>query len=248
MMKIFKTIFRIDYPLAYRILDKLGEYAELIQLKTSAEPFTKGGTNINLLQHSLSHTAKIAENIFTLNLDLKTFNAIIEFQEGLASDKLVKIPLFKLADEIIEKLEDDHSSKYRRIGLRNYIIIEREEFDFIKLRDYIWGCNTVFGNALSGHFKEKQGIALIFESESENEDNIRLQLGSYQQSESVKYFSLNNEIKEGLIFDIDIWQSDISVPKLKLVNLINSYQKIYNEIVKKIETQMSVTFLSLKGH
>ncbi len=225
--------------MAYRILDKLGEYAELIQLKTSAEPFTKGSANINLLQHSLSHTAKIGENIFTLNLDLKTFNAIIEFQDGLDSDKLGKIPLFALADEIIEKLEDDHSSKYRRIGLRNYIIIEREEFDFIKLRDYIWGCNTVFGNALSGHFKEKQDIALIFESESENEDNIRLQLGPYQHAESVKYFSLNNEIKEGLIFDIDIWQSDISVPKLKLVNLINGYQKIYNEIVQKIETQIA---------
>ena len=59
------------------------------------------------------------------------------------------------------------------------------------------GFNHRIGNALSGHFKEKQDIALIFESESENEDNIRLQLGPYQHAESVKYFSLNNEIKVG---------------------------------------------------
>ncbi|MCP4105076.1 MAG: hypothetical protein GY749_06005 [Desulfobacteraceae bacterium] len=235
-MKIFKTIFRLDFPPAYRILDKLGEYSELIHTKTDKEPFTKGIGNINLLQHSLSHTSKIGDDTFTINLDLKTFNSVIEFQDGLNIDKLVKVPLFGLADEIIEKLEDAYSSKYNRIGFRSFIISEKKEFNFIKLRDYIWNFNKTFGNALIDHFKEKLGIAISFESKSENEENIRFQLGPYQHNERIKYFSLKNE---GMIFDIDIWQSNISVPKLKSVEIIRNYQKIYKDLVKKIELQIS---------
>ncbi|MCP4353771.1 MAG: hypothetical protein GY795_50635 [Desulfobacterales bacterium] len=42
-----------------------------------------------------------------------------------------------------------------------------------------------------------------------------------------------------MIFDIDIWQSNISVPKLKSVEIIRNYQKIYKDLVKKIELQIS---------
>ena len=38
---------------------------------------------------------------------------------------------------------------------------------------------------------------VLFSAFISGKDNIRLQLGPYQHAESVKYFSLNNEIKVG---------------------------------------------------
>lgn len=225
--------------MAYRILDKLGEYLELIRTKTDKEPFEKSRSNINLRQHSLTHTSEIEGNPFTLNLDVKTFNAVIEFENGLDLDKIAKVRLFSLADELIEKLEEDHSSKYNRIGVRSIIISERKEFRFSKLKNYIWDINKIFGDALSTHFNEKYDIGLTFQSKSDNEENIRLSLGPYQQSEIRKYFDMDNEVKEGMIYDIDIWQKDISVPKLKLAKHIKNYQNIYKELIDKIELQLT---------
>lgn len=66
----------------------------------------------------------------------------------------------------------------------------------------------------------------------------QLILGPYQNNERAKYFTLTNEIKEGMIFDIDIWQSNISIPKLKIVELLKSHQNIYKEVVINIKTKI----------
>jgi hypothetical protein len=234
-MRIYKSIFRLDFPLAYKILDKLGEYLELIKNKTDENPYSKGRENIDLVRHSLSHTANIGENTFTLNLDLKTFNAVIEFQDGISVDKLYKIELFSLADEIIEKLEDDHSSKYDRIGFRSYILSERKEFKFLKLRDFIWGLNEIFGVSIANHFEEKHDIGIVLEAKSESEEWIKLQLGPYHHNEQSRYFTLENSIREGLIYDIDIWEQKISVPKYNMIESIRNHQNIYKKLINDIE-------------
>lgn len=238
IMKAFKTIFRLDFPLAYRILDKLGEYLELIHIKTNQNPFSEGKGNVNLIEHSLSYNAKVADDIFSLNLDTKTFNAVIEYQGGSELNVLAKHPLFILADEVIEKLEKEHSSRYKRIGIRSYIIIQKKEFDFVKIRDYMWNSNKIFGDPLTSLFHTKYDIGVTFEAQSDNEEYIRVNLGPYHEREISKYFSLKNELKEGFIFDIDIWQGNISIPQIKLVELIHRYQKVYSELVSNIESQI----------
>jgi len=238
-MKVFKTIFRLDFASsAYKILDKLGEYYELIDKKINQKPFSEGKGNINPLNHSLTQTAKVADDILTLNLDLRTFNAIIEFQNGKDVDELAKNPLFPLADQIIEKIETEHYPKYKRIGIRSFIIIQRGDFKFEKLRDYIWNCNKIFGEPLTSIYENRYDIGIIFEASSNDEEYIRFKLGPYQKKEQAKYFSLKNNIEEGLIFDIDNWQSNISIPNLTLVKLIRQHQKTYNDLVKKIESKI----------
>lgn len=237
-VKVFKIIFRLDFPLAYRILDKLGEYLEVIKEKTEADPYKDGTGEINLLQHSLSFTSKIKNNIFSLNLNLKTFNSVVEFQDGINISEISKFPLFQFSDEIIEKLENDHNLKYDRIGIRSYIIMKNEEYTFSRLKDYIWNCNETFGVTIENDFEIKNDIGVIFESKSNNNENIRVCLGPYQKKEQGKYFSLENNIDEGLILDIDIWQSKCVIPKLKISTLINNHQKVYNNLIENIKKQL----------
>lgn len=240
--KIFKSIFRLDFPLAYKILDKLGEYLEIINSEATQEPFLGGQGNINTTQHALAYTAEINRHdsekdndVFTLNLNLKTFNAVIEFPDGCDIGRLDKSPLFSLADKLIEKLQTDHSPKYDRIGIRSFVLVERPEFSFEKIRNYMWESNNIYSQALNKFFPNKYDIGLVLESSNKKEENVLLQIGPYQKSERKKYFEFEHIVEEGLILDIDIYQPKISIPKLKLGELINSYKKIYQDLVKEIQ-------------
>jgi len=231
--KIYKAIFRLDYPMSYGIVDHLGEYLEFIQNKTDQEPFSKSIGRLNTVSHSISNDCKIGNDVFSLNLSIKSFDAVIEFQNGIDIKKLPKCPLFSLADEVIEKLEEGNRFKYDRIGFRVFLIAENPKFTFKGLLDLIWDCNSIFGDALlKERYTEKEDIALVYEATSKDGEKIRYQCGPYQEKEATKRFSLKNDIKEGFIADIDIWQSKVTLPKLKLVSFINDYQKIYDKIIK----------------
>jgi hypothetical protein len=237
--KIYKAIFRLDYPISYRIFDHLGEYLEFISNKTDQPPFFESKGVLNIVSHSIVNNCKIGNDVFTLNLSIKDFDAVIEFQDGIDIKKLPKCPLFSLADEIIEKLEEGNRSKYDRVGFRVFLIAENSKLTFNGLRDRIWDCNSTFGDALlKDRYTEKEDIALVYEASSKNDEKIRYQCGPYQEKEVTKYFSLKNNIKEGFIADIDIWQSKVTLPKLKLVSFINEYQKIYDKIIKNTYEQL----------
>jgi hypothetical protein len=228
---IYKAIFRLDYPISYRIVDRLGEYLEFITNKTNEKPFTESNGALSMANHSIAHNSKIGDDVFTLNLDVKSCDAVIEFPKGLEISKLNKCPLFSLADEVIEKLEDGTKFKYDRIGFRVFLIIEETKLDFNQLRDYVWNCNKTFGDAIIGRYEQREDIGLVFEASAKDDEKIRYALGPYKEKESQRYFVLKNDVKEGLIFDIDIWQNKISLPKLKLVKSISSYQKTYDSII-----------------
>lgn len=236
-MKIFKTIFRLDFPVAYGILDKLGAYLEFLTSKTRQKPFEAIRTDIDLSQHSITCTAKVVNDFFNISLDLSTLSGFIEFQNGKNINGIAREPIFTLAEELIQKLEMQTNSKYDRIGLRSYIILQKEQLHFESIRDYFWQCNNLIGEILTGFYEVKNDIALAFEAKSPTEF-IRLNLGPYQSSEKNRYFSLKNDIKEGLLIDIDIWESNISIPDFKLVEMIRNHEKKYLDLIKNIESQI----------
>lgn len=236
--KIYKAIFRLDYPISYGIVDHLGEYLEFISNKTDQKPFSESKGTLDMIAHSIVNSCKIGNDVFTLNLSIKAFDAVIEFQNGIDFQKLAKCPLFSLADEVIEKLEEGNRFKYNRIGFRVFLIAEDSKLTFNGLRDIIWNCNTTFGDALKERYTERVDIALVYEAKSKDDERIRYQCGPYQEKEAAKYFSLKNDVKEGFIVDIDIWQGKVTLPKLKLVNFINDYQKIYDKMIQNTHEQL----------
>ncbi|MBN1998947.1 hypothetical protein JW935_15415 [candidate division KSB1 bacterium] len=142
---------------------------------------------------------------------------------------------FNFQKILLKKLEEDHSTKYDRVGFRSFILFKKENLRFSKIRDHIWADNKTFGDPLAELFKEKQDIGVTFEAKSKDEHFLRIRLGPYHNEEKVKYFFLENNVDEGLIFDIDIWQTNISIPQLKLVEIIRTYQKYYTDIIEKID-------------
>jgi hypothetical protein len=229
--KIYKAIFRLDYPLSYSIVDRLGEYCEFINNKTAHEPFAESKGVIEMNRHLIIFDSKINDDRCVLNLDIKSFNSGIDFPKGCDISSLARFPLFSLADEVIEKLEQNSKIKYDRIGFRIFLLIEDEKLKFANLLDYIWDNNVIFTEAFKDHYPQRDDIGLVYEASAKDNEKIRLSLGPYQKQESKRYFSLENDVQEGIIFDIDISQTKINLPKLNLVKFIHKYQKTYEHFV-----------------
>ncbi len=237
-MKIFKTIFRLDYPLSFSILDNLGKQLEFIDQNTSIPPYNKTTGNVDLINHSITHSGNINEDIFKIHLSLKSFYGMVEYHQGYKIENLSKHKLFELSDKVIKNLELKRSSNYNRIGIRSWVIIEQERFKFEQILKLIKKSNSLFDSALTEHFPITNDIAMVFEAKSEELGNIRLGLGPYKKTEKERYFSLSPEIEEGLIMDIDIWQPKISIPNFNLIKLLKENQKVYHKLLKKIETNL----------
>jgi len=238
-MKIYKTIYRLDFQLAYKILDKLGDYLHDIEERFKEKPFSSGKGNVDLIQRALSFFSALGDDRFIINLDLTTLNGAIDFQNGVEIDKLSKNPYLVAVDSIINKLEGDHQSKYNRTGIRSYIIAKSEELTFDKINGYMWDCNKVIGKPIDELFKKNQDIGIIFEGQSDDQVNISARIGPYRKEEQKKYFSLpHDDIEEGLILDIDIWQNNISIPQYKLTESLKRCQLTYHKLAESIVSEM----------
>jgi hypothetical protein len=75
-------------------------------------------------------------------------------------------------------------------------------------------------------------------SSDKRKENLRLSFGPYKKEESKKYFILENEIKEGLIFDVDVWQRKVKIPNFKIKERVSSFEKSMASIFPKITEKM----------
>lgn len=234
-MKIYKSIFRLDYPISFSILDRLGEHLEFIYNKMQKPDFENIKNDINLQNHSINSHGVVGEDEFNLHLSLNTFNAVIEHKEGLNITTLAKHKIFLLADDVIERLDIERNfSEYERIGVRLFIIKEHPGLKFKKILDYMYKLNNPFSSLFTKNSFEVRDIGLILETKNEYDTFLKLHCGPYQENESIKYFSIQPSVKEGFIMDIDVWEKKIKIPNFKFTEFAKSSIKQVNKITEDV--------------
>lgn len=241
MSKVYKTIFRLDYPISFKIIDNLGEYAEFLHSDSLQKaPFVDGKTNIDLTSHRISSTGSVDKDMFSFTLSITSLDAIIEHGVGVDVGSLSKHPVFDLANKLLPRLEKENDvMRFERIGLRTWSIIENDNFKFDRIRDYLLSKLTKFNNAIKPNFNSSEDIGIVLESKSDAGIAVRISFGPYQIAEQSKYFSLKHDsIKEGLIFDIDIWETKKEIKGLKFIELTKHYQKKMDSIIEKIKENL----------
>lgn len=237
-IKTFKTIYRIDYPAYYSIMDKFGSYIEMISKNFKNEPFKNFKRAIDIVNLDIISEATINEDPFKMHMSLNVLDAVIEHPQGYDLDIFAKHPLVKLSDDLICKLEEDGLSDYDRIGLRTWILIEDPLYTFDKLLSFFCSKMIPTTNSLSNSFSPTKDIGIVFESENSEGVKLRILYGPYKSDEVAKYFSFDSPIGEGLIFDIDLFQGKIKMPHFDLTKLVKKYQDIIIKIVKTIDTDL----------
>ncbi len=237
-MKLYKTIFRIDYPLSYSILDNLGNNLEFIHIKTKESPFTDATSDFNIAQHRILHRAKINNDSFQIHLSINNLVTSIEYNKGYDINLLAKHPVFELTQQVIEKLDIKTFPHYNRIGLRNWVLIEHNSLIFESILNFMSQSNLCFDEVIKNNFANTNDIAIIFESKNEDNIYLRVILGPYQKNERIKYFTFEPSVNEGLILDVDIWEENISIPGFNLLELTKKYQSILFSLCQNIFTKL----------
>lgn len=235
-MKIYKAIFRLDYPLNFVLLDRLGEHLEFIKEKTKVTGFTSVKYDINLVNHLITIMGSYEKNPFTVNLTLNDFDGVIEFTDGILLNDLPKLKFFGIIDNIIKELEKTNS-KYDRIGFRAYVIHQSESLKFSDTLNLMVSNNEKFTKPFSEYFRKLNDVALIMEAIDQGKDSLRVTLGPYKEMEWQKYFSNNPDISEGLMFDIDSFQMKLDQPGFKMSNFIEKSDTIISKIIADILKQ-----------
>lgn len=251
-MKLYKSLFRLDYPLSYSLVDRLGNHLEfLMDNSLNNKAFQNIGGELKLGgNHTCYHYGSVKEDNFRTVLNPTTFNSSIEHYEGLNLKELHNHKTIKLCGKLLEEKEVlGKESKYKRIGLRTWIIVENPLFTKDKILNYVCQSNKESSLLLGNTFSKIKDIMVTYELEGEQGTSARVSYGPYYNEEKEKYFTLkrkedlNINISEALIFDIDIWDNMVKVPEFDLSSFcrfkIIEVETIVDKICKRLIKELS---------
>lgn len=227
---IYRAIFRIDYPLSYNIMDKLGAQLDFIQQKVVPMKFDATKFDIDPLKHSISFSGQIDKNRYNIRLSLNVLEGTLDFPEGTEIRRISANPLFGLLDQIIENLAIKEGT-YNRIGFRIFVLEINEKFNFENILKLFKEKLKLFETPITQNFAPVNDAGIVLETLNDDSDNIRVSVGPYQADEKGKYFIFDPQIEEALIFDIDVYQKKIKIPGFKLSEFIKEKEKAVENIV-----------------
>jgi hypothetical protein len=234
-MKNYKTIIRIDYPLNYGLLDNLGQQLEFVHQKTlNDKDYTNSQGNVDFTKHSIAQIGNCKKDSYSLNLSLKTIDITINYNNGIELDNLINGKLFKLYGEMLKKIS---VTMFDRIGMRFWIVLENKKFQFENIKNYITKSTSLFSDVFTEQFSGISDVGLVYETFSDHQ-NSRVSLGPYKAEEAAKYQFLNPEVKEGLILDIDIWESKLKTPEYNIKSNLISRLEMIKKIMSAVEEKM----------
>jgi len=239
-MRAYKIIFRLDYPTTFGMLDILGDTAGFLEKETREAPFANATINVNPVEHLITCTAHLpspdaADDGFRLMHNVKTLSAVIEHQKGLELSELHEHPAIILTDKLIEHLDFADVSRFERLGIRVWIL---ETLRFKAIRDSMVSKLDTLNSALMKSFASAEDVGVVFESVNKEGSSVRVIMGPYQKTETAKYFGLENSVQEGLILDIDMWQTKVEIPKFRLSRQAAyfeaAFQKLAGDLVSSL--------------
>ena len=125
--RVFKIIFRVDFPLNFGLLDRIGYFADFIQTFVRREPFKDVTTGVDVVNQSVAGNGKLGDHTFRLNLTLASLDCIVEFtRPGLLLGESIP-ELLELAELLMASAKID---KFLRIGYRAWILADGPSLKF----------------------------------------------------------------------------------------------------------------------
>jgi hypothetical protein len=237
-MRVYKSIYRLDFPLFFSLVDNLGMYAQLLGKETADRPFDARGIDLNLAEHKVSARLLVNNDKALVNLTLKSFDFIVEYSGGVPLGEAFKHPIVALGASIIEALQKAPVQAVERLGIRHWILIERDQFAFGRLRDAIVRQVAPIRRAVSASFQTVDDVAVTLEASAGASARSRTSVGPYREAEQRRYFSINVPVSEALMTDIDIWQEKLEIPKISIASTAKSFERHARSVVDKLVPEM----------
>ncbi|HEY2405221.1 MAG TPA: hypothetical protein VGI10_04425 [Polyangiaceae bacterium] len=212
VMKLYKSIFRVDFPLCFGIIDRLGKYSDFLHKTTQRLPFVDAKSEVNLVNNTLANSGRVDNDHYRFGLTITSLDAVTEHTDGVEVGELAKHPVFEVGDAMRDELKGDIGTVYERVGLRVWILVEEPSFSFEGIRDALRANLPQLDGPVSKAFPKPKDLAIVFEATNEHDVDARVACGPYRSSEYEKYFKKEPALREGLVLDIDFSERKVDIP------------------------------------
>jgi hypothetical protein len=236
-VKAFRIIFRLDFPIRFKLADDLGRILDMVQKITSKAPFKQPTTNkYEIVGQQITNEGVVEGHKYNIVLSPTFLTGEMHFQDGIQLSNLSSLELFKLADEVLGMFDKDDFT-FNRIGLRVFAISGNSKFTFQKVHGILENKNDYLHSEAKKVINTSYDMAIVAELKNEA-DNIRITFGPYHKREYKKYFNTDPGIQESIILDIDLWQEKTNVPEFRMKKFAVYGQEIISKICENVENRM----------
>ncbi len=239
-IRTYKTIYRVDFPPYWEMLDNMGRLCELLNEETSKAGFERAELNANIVEHKITGRLRTSSAESQLTLSIKALDCLAEHKKGGSeTGSFHSDPVFALADHVIARLQASKVLSFERVGIRSWIVVEREGFGFERIRDHFVKRLSIVGDSIKTSFPETEDIGLVFESRNEEAVSVRVALGPYSADERAKYFSIDHEIGEGLILDVDVRQQKTEIPRFRMTEVSKRWERLSLDVATRVQDSLA---------
>ncbi|MBL8028242.1 MAG: hypothetical protein JNL74_17595 [Fibrobacteres bacterium] len=238
--KLYKTVFRLDFAPCFALGHKLGEQLDFLSEKTSCPPYTQQKRFPDFLNNQIQLFASTELNNelkdqFNISFNIQNINGEQHYRGGRSVSSAVSSELFSLTDSLLDNLHEKCPTFFTRIGIRFFVLLSGDPYSFAKLHNLFRDSNKFIDKATSSTFDVPMDVALTWEAKNKKEDHVRLVCGPYSKSEYRKFFLIEPPIEDGLLLDVDIWQSNISLPGFKITEQCRRFQKLAHDVCTNLD-------------
>lgn len=199
---IFRSILRFDYPTKFELFDRLGRVAAQLEAVGGL------GVEINWTEHRVSALSKGAASAFRTTVDLNS--VVAEHLFSPAGKALGAEPPH--ADLVSGMVHAAEVASFTRMGYRMWILVRGPALRFDAIRS-VFAKTSVRVDKIVESFGALTDIGYTIEAKSEIGQFLRIHAGPYRAEEFRKYFRADPEVPEGMIFDVDVWQTGLDMPE-----------------------------------
>jgi hypothetical protein len=214
-MKLHKSIFRVDFPICFGIIDRLGRYSDFLHKSTRETPFVDAKSEVNLVDNTVANSGNVGDDHYRISLTVSSLDAVTEYTHGIEVGELAKHPVFELGDAMSAEIKGDIGTVYERVGLRTWILVDDPNFAFDAIRDDLRASLPQLDGAISKEFPKPKDIGIVFEATNEHDVDVRVACGPYRASEYGKYFKKRPDLEQGFILDIDLSERKVDIPRFR---------------------------------
>jgi hypothetical protein len=215
-MSVFKLIIRLDFPIVYEILDRIGTCCAI--LNRGREDFWQAA---GMLAGGSGALANYRSNdeYRHISIEATAFIILWESYPGIDLSKLLTVDTFQKFDEMFAEFSKIFAvDRINRAGFRILATSENnggKNDRFEKAKGFIAGEQV---NLIQKNLGMINNLAVTFEGTTESKSQYRLSYGPYSQDEPFKYYERlvvpNNSRKNTdgyFTFDLDLFETMISL-------------------------------------
>lgn len=235
---IYRLIFRLDYPMSYKLLDSLGKITDFVQTAFDQLDAKQKKVDLEILNRKIdAGCLDKNDNGLRFVVELQSIHGSFDFKNGISISEVQSFFGVKFIHEMIGQLGLDSLKYFSKFGIRCLYLAENPKFSFDAINNYILHQEKILSRSFeSCNFRQDDSmVTIVGEKEIYG---LRIAYGPYAAAEALRHFMIAPEVKEALMIDIDLSSSKIEAQKIDFISKLDLYLKEIDNLAVSIQSNL----------